>query len=189
MNVEYVYSSLLVLHFTVTVIATVRSHLRCHRAGNHCWVTALQANVSQKVWSTPDISLTIFDVWYLLCSLMDIASPYLIMNEMWSHINILGKLWDWYNAVAACLFQYNWVSRMLFCTCLKILGILEFRTFGKSPNLFNSLALKPETLCKLKEKNVRLQFSAPELQYSIHLYLKAESWSPLPASVKTSNPS
>ena len=62
---------------------------------------------------------------------------------------------------------------MLFCTCLKILGILEFRTFGKSPNLFNSLALKPETLCKLKEKNVRLQFSAPELQYSIHLYLKA----------------
>ena len=185
MNVEYVYSSLLVLHFTVTVIATVRSHLRCHRAGNHCWVTALQANVSQKdakgVINT-GISLTIFDVWYLLCSLMDIASPYLIMNEMWSHINILGKLWDWYNAVAACLFQYNWVSRMLFCTCLKILGILEFRTFGKSPNLFNSpLALKG--------KNVRLQFSAPELQYSIHLYLKAESWSPLPASVKTSNPS
>ena len=77
---------------------------------------------------------------------------------------------------------------MLFCTCLKILGILEFRTFRKSTNLFNSLALKPETETRnplhFEGKNVRLQFPAWELQYSIHFYLKAESWSPLPGSAK-----
>ena len=72
---------------------------------------------------------------------------------------------------------------MLFCTCLKILGILEFRTFGKSPNLFNSpLALKGKK-CKTPIFCTRASiFNTPLLESSREVLCQQVSKHRTPAS-------